>query len=155
MVCLAENNNTPQQYAIRFRVAANKWAPLASLDVSGEMIPDSLLRNIAITFGDVASIDMDAAAVCIMEDEHIPKINVNVEKWSMLNEWRREAVIFHELGHCILGRAHDDVVINGRYKSIMNSYLIDGDVYLLNRDYYQQELFQSTYHTPSYPVILK
>jgi len=46
-------------------------------------------------------------------------------------------LVYHELGHFILHRSHDDSMINGRFKSLMLS-----TGYILNlSDYYIEELF--------------
>ena len=53
------------------------------------------------------------------------QISVSESYWMTASEPEREVLIFHELGHCLLGRGHDDNVmpISGGtiYKSIMNS----------------------------------
>lgn len=53
------------------------------------------------------------------------QISVSESYWMTASEPEREELIFHELGHCLLGRDHDDNVmpISGGtiYKSIMNS----------------------------------
>ena len=42
--------------------------------------------------------------------------------WNSYEEWEKEFLIFHELGHCYLGRSHDDAKDEaGNCKSIMHS----------------------------------
>lgn len=56
----------------------------------------------------------------------------------------QEALMYHELGHCVLNRDHLDTY-NGPYglsTSIMHSLLINGGVWCEHRDYYVKELFQ-------------
>lgn len=57
----------------------------------------------------------------------------------------KEQVVFHEFGHCLLGRGHNDTMIahNGEtiFKSIMNSYMFNQYYYGTYRDYYLDELF--------------
>lgn len=57
----------------------------------------------------------------------------------------KEQVVFHEFGHCLLGRGHDDThILYGSeyiFKSIMNSYMFDEYYYGTYRDYYLDELF--------------
>jgi len=85
-------------------------------------------------------------------------ISVNAQKcWQ--NDIQLETLIFHELGHCILGRNHDmNLLPKGDPKSIMypdNIELYSPCVYAINgtcdnlyrRSYYIDELF-----TPSTPV---
>lgn len=85
-------------------------------------------------------------------------ISVNAQKcWQ--NDVQLETLIFHELGHCILGRTHDGSQLpKGDPKSIMYPdnielyspcvYAINGTCdYLYRRPYYIDELFN-----PSTPV---
>jgi hypothetical protein len=88
-------------------------------------------------------------------DSSIQKIiSINPDQcW--LNDYAKEALIFHELGHCILGRDHDNGVLpNGDPKRMMIEnnigiyapcvYAIGGDHscnFIFKRDYYISELF--------------
>jgi len=85
-------------------------------------------------------------------------INPNLQCWD--NQFEKEALIFHELGHCLLGRVHEnDTLPNGDPKSMMVSSNVSlyspckyvfGDVADCNnvhkRAYYIDELFDA--HTP-------
>ena len=52
----------------------------------------------------------------------IPMITIDRKYWWAANERQRTALIFHELGHCVLGRAHvDSVERDGCATSLMNS----------------------------------
>ncbi len=77
----------------------------------------------------------------------VPTIVVGLEFWRYSDLKTREQVVFHELGHCILGRDHlDDSVNLGGYniipKSIMSTMLFSSTFYDHNRTYYIDELFQ-------------
>ena len=75
-----------------------------------------------------------------------------------------EALVFHELGHCVLGRQHDyDLLPNGDPKSIMipNNYNIyapcvydiggEGECnYTFKRSYYLDELFDESTPVPDW-----
>lgn len=69
-------------------------------------------------------------------------IELDVTYWASASDTQREETVTHELGHCILYRAHlntlDD---NGNPVSLMNAYLLDETVYSNNRAYYLTELF--------------
>lgn len=96
-------------------------------------------------------------------------VEINIESqpcWKTISENDREALVFHELGHCLLGRiAHkDDTFADGTPKSIMVSsntdlygpcvYAIDDNGTLCNktnrRKYYIDELFDEKTAAPSW-----
>lgn len=59
-------------------------------------------------------------------------------------EWEREVVVFHELGHCQLGRQHRNSIRKKRARSIMHGRALDfltKDLYRANREVYLDELF--------------
>ena len=72
--------------------------------------------------------------------------HVTIDKsfWNRSNYLYREMIVFHELGHCYLGRDHfEEAFQNGLCKSIMRSgTCCCRDAYTLkNRAYYLDELF--------------
>jgi hypothetical protein len=93
--------------------------------------------------------------------QKIVSINPNLRCWYTVEQ--HEALIFHELGHCILGRAHDDSTLpNGDLKSLMNSndlgiysscvYAVDNEPCDLTfkRTYYLDELFNTETLVPDW-----
>ena len=50
-------------------------------------------------------------------------------------------MIFHELGHCVLDREHDDSYQGGKKSSLMHSS-IGGHVYKRYEEEYLDELFE-------------
>lgn len=79
------------------------------------------------------------------------EIILDMDTWARLNDYGREILLFHELGHCVLGRPHDDRMRDdGCPKSIMKSSLSDIDIicYALDRDYYIKELFIGSWSLP-------
>lgn len=93
-------------------------------------------------------------------------INNDLICWKTAVDQNREALIFHELGHCILDRNHrDENLPNGTPASIMNSnfqisglyepciYAISGDTSCnktFRRAYYIDELFNAKTTVPSW-----
>ena len=90
-------------------------------------------------------------------------ININPNQcWA--NDFQLEALIFHELGHCFLGRSHDDSLLpNGDPKSMMasNNILIyspcvyafgdtDDCNLVYRRKYYIDELFDVNTPVPDW-----
>ena len=88
----------------------------------------------------------------------------NLKCWQETSYENREALVFHELAHCLLGRVHrDDFLPNGIEASIMNSkgsgfyepciYDITGNNdcnKTYRRTYYIDELFNEKTDTPDW-----
>jgi hypothetical protein len=84
----------------------------------------------------------DAAAVC---DRRQPPHIVYVSKafwgddyWS---EASHRAVVYHELGHCLLGLGHDRSEAGGKPRSLMYPEMFGGQVYAQNEADYLDRLF--------------
>jgi len=60
-------------------------------------------------------------AKCNREFLATPEILVNETKWVTMTEEQREILIFHELGHCIMGKSHADEEF-----AVMNTELPSG-----------------------------
>lgn len=86
-------------------------------------------------------------------------IYINPKYWEVASGWEREAIIFHELGHCVLGRIHlNEKLPNGECASLMDGKE-DGFSCVNNlvcprwRDYYYDELFDPETPLPHwYPL---
>jgi hypothetical protein len=61
------------------------------------------------------------------------EVSINEARWSRLAHYDRELLIFHELGHCLLGQKH-------RAGSLMDPRL-SGSQYAFRREAYLKELF--------------
>lgn len=69
-------------------------------------------------------------------------IVVNRLLWDSYNEEDREILFFHELGHCALGRSHDNRVDKyGAPMSMMHWAGVPMKRYMAHRQYYLDELF--------------
>lgn len=111
-------------------------ASLRGIDVDYEAFP--------IT-GYIQSIqEDDIAGTCNYHSYEPNVVTIDLEYWNSVSTLRREMVVFHELGHCVLGRGHTETAFsNGICTTLMNSgtsgcyvaYTAD------NRDYYLGELF--------------
>jgi hypothetical protein len=85
------------------------------------------------------------------QDGEVRQIWVSTEWWAKVEKQYppeqvaavREAVIFHELGHCVLNRHHTEVMIqDGRHPgSLMFFKYIPPRIYMKGRTYYLAELF--------------
>jgi hypothetical protein len=56
--------------------------------------------------------------------------------WNKDDDTSREQLIWHELGHCALGKAHNNAIKNGHAVSLMNSSSVN--VVYGNEEYYIQ-----------------
>ena len=102
-----------------------------------------------IASGITAEIGETAASTwvgqCNHNHDHPNHIIINEDFWNTASKMRKEKIIFHELGHCLLERAHNEEMLpNGHCKSLMRSgtgACIDN--YTNNtKSYYLDELFQ-------------
>jgi len=101
-----------------------------------------------------ANLDNDVAGLCHYEDPI--RIQIDKDYWNALQgtegeELMKEDLIFHEMGHGILGRKHiNDILENGDWKSIMcGGDKVDDRPWNINyrgfrRTYYLDELFNHT-----------
>ncbi len=88
--------------------------------------------------------DDNVAGTCQYSPNRPNLVTIDRSFWDSASDIWREMVVFHELGHCVLGRGHrEDMDENGSCLSIIQSGL--GTCILrynqVNRDYYIDELF--------------
>lgn len=102
--------------------------------------------DIRITFN---NLDYPKVGVCYTWTDGYRNIEIDTKQWKAMSDLGREEVIFHELGHCILGRGHDESKVDlGVFKqapaSIMYPYVFgDASVYREFKDsQYYKELFK-------------
>ena len=97
-------------YFIRFELAASvrgKKVDLGAARVTGK-INEITTRNVAGT--------------CNYNQSSPNKVTMDLDFWENSVDRNREFVVFHELGHCVLFRAHkEDATSNNICKSIMRS----------------------------------
>lgn len=124
------------------------------------------ISNMIITYAD--DLDSKVCATCYSNgnsenEQKIISINAN-QCWA--NYQQKEVLIFHELGHCILNREHDDSSLpNGDPKSMMikdNIRVYSPCVYLFGntvvcdftfkREYYLDELFDESTPIPDWAI---
>ena len=73
-------------------------------------------------------------------------VTVSREFWKKATNLQKEELMYHELGHCVLGKPHKEgYVLDGGYlmpASIMKCCGLLGKDYAKYRDYYLWELFE-------------
>jgi len=85
----------------------------------------------------------NVAGVCHFSSNRPNQITIDLSFWERASDFDKEMVVFHEIGHCVLGQGHRETEdANGNCLSIMRSGT--GDCRTLynsnNRDYYINEL---------------
>lgn len=116
--------------------------------------------NLVIEFGDVSqykTANSNPMGICKKEMEYVgdfgfqkaffyPRVIVDRASFLSLDNLSRRALIFHELGHCLLNRQHDPSINQfGYVNSLMNPYLVSqrlGALYYFYEAYYIKELFR-------------
>lgn len=92
--------------------------------------------------------DSDAGH-CSKSDNETPRIDLNENYWKFATDQQKEILLFHELGHCLLNREHDDTLSSNKAPaSIMftNELYLAGtldEYYRDHRDEYLKELFKN------------
>ncbi|MDA8693120.1 hypothetical protein N9L92_03590 [Saprospiraceae bacterium] len=98
------------------------------------------------TSGEISPISDDGVAGTCQYNSHFNHVTVDEEFWNRGSDLFREFVIYHELGHCVLHRDHEESSFdNGICRSLMRSGVEDcRDAYTeQNRSYYLDELFST------------
>lgn len=86
---------------------------------------------------------------CFIAPNQTPVIYIDNIHWASLNEISRKLLMHHELGHCILERSHEDDA-----PSIMSTQLLNSAAYSRNKEYYLEELFDSSKFNTVYSLML-
>lgn len=91
--------------------------------------------SVSVTFGEP---DAGTMAQCkhVLADHWIV---VSRDEWLRDSDARREEILFHELGHCVLGRPH----LDDGTETLMTTKLVSEDVYEGARTTFIDELFQN------------
>jgi len=102
-------------------------------------------RNITIQFTNIDQQQSpNVAGICSYDGHYYNDITIDYIFWEQASDLQREFILFHELGHCYLYRAHLNTALqNGICASIMRGESpVCFDAYTsANRDYYIGELF--------------
>lgn len=84
----------------------------------------------------------------MFQDEEVSNMIIVDQKFwnrSDITDIQRTELLFHELGHCILGRKHDTRLSNNLPESLMYPHLVSMSyfpMYRANESYYFDELFK-------------
>jgi hypothetical protein len=109
------------------------------LEARQHFIADTDTSRVSVMFGNP---DAPAVGECrIYSNRRV--IVILRAAWDKYDSFKREELIFHELGHCVLNRKHCNYQDEHGYISIMNESLLSSDYYEENRDDLLEELFHA------------
>lgn len=137
-----------KRISMMFRALADRYSPIGDRG----LIPMKVFNRVNVRFVDPGHMKKDWAGYC----EEVKAsdgskmgigIVIDINEWNKpdIDYWRREELVFHEYGHCILDLDHDDseIILNGEKipRTIMHHQMFSGNIYLRYREYYLTELF--------------
>jgi hypothetical protein len=92
-------------------------------------------------------------------DSKPPRVRIVKTIWETYAGWQKEILMFHELGHAVLGRYHtDEKLPNCEFKSMMvstNQFIVYDSEESARREYYIDELFNPYAPYPSWGGTIK
>lgn len=91
------------------------------------------VKDLSIKFTDLSKPNV---GLCSISEGEQPEIYIDRKYWARTDETMHEQLIFHEMGHCILHKNHDDQGVH-----IMNSYTPDELDYVMYHTKLIEELF--------------
>jgi len=110
------------------------------------------ITDLIVQFGETPS--SGDTGVCVWADDATPTVTINQSIWNTFNSSAdEEEDVFHDLGHCLLRRIHDQSRVTGTTslgtqgsipQSVMYPVRIDGVTYTDNLATYRAELFSIT-----------
>jgi hypothetical protein len=102
------------------------------------------LHSLTMIFGITGTKDDPGTIGTCSIANGFPLIIIDRRFWGVADEFEREELIFHELGHCLLDRDHCEPKKDGKSLSIMEPDLLGSTYYKANRENLINELFNST-----------
>ena len=104
---------------------------------------DEEMRNLTASILDINR--RNVAGQCTQGEGTVSQILIDSKVWRAYTHLQKEAVVFHELGHCVLKRGHrDDQDLEGNCLSLMESGLgtCQMNYTTISRSTYLDELFE-------------
>lgn len=87
-----------------FQPIVNQWHQDAK-EILGYDVP---IFDLIIDFG---NLDATKSGLCQTETYHSPHIYIDKYYWNSEDDIQRLLTIYHEMGHCVLGRDHNNTMI--------------------------------------------
>lgn len=105
--------------------------------------PNFSAGHVPVNFGNTENESFEG--VCFSYPDGTTEVIIRESWWNSASQPLRESLLFHELGHCVLNRDHDNETHeanNFNYKaSLMNSVIVNSSQYNNHRAGYLTELF--------------
>ena len=110
-----------------------------SARLNGKTLP---IKSIVIRYAETGELPQNEMGRCSIGYGPKPLIRINASYWNAVSYWDRRELIFHELGHCVLGLSHNDTMIGWQPVSIMHTYHLGTSYYgPLTYSRYETQLF--------------
>lgn len=103
-----------------------------------EALYGSPLKDVVVMYASPSS--LGALSECETDSNGQKIVRINEETWTPLCDLQKRALIFHELGHCILGRDHTTSNLSYMYPDLQTCQF-----YLENQAQLDAELFSTPY----------
>ena len=101
------------------------------------------IDNLIVIFVDLNSATIEAQCESFNNGTvGTPTISVLRSKWDRKSEISKQMIMFHELGHCVLFRQHNNAYTQYGYVYSIMYYMLQSDTaYVRNWTHYMYELF--------------
>jgi hypothetical protein len=94
------------QIAPAFQSFVDQWHKDAESTLGRDLVIDDLI----IEFDGALTIQSGEQGLCSMDGNATPVIHISPTVWNIDSAFPRQMLIYHELGHCILGRGHNNTI---------------------------------------------
>lgn len=103
------------------------------------------MSNVTISFSDSLGNAPSGGTIlgtCMKGGFGVPEIKINIEWWSTADYYGREQLVFHELGHCVLNRGHNDLPAKDQWGMNKNSSIMNSFHFNYYKDYYADYIIE-------------
>lgn len=101
------------------------------------------VSNVPVNFGNTENEKFEG--VCFSYPDGTTEVIIREAWWNSASQALKESLLYHELGHCVLGRDHDNETfsVDGttHKASMMNSVIVNSSKYTSYKAGYLTELF--------------
>ena len=106
-----------------------------------DVTPDMQNPTLEIQLASLSSYGSSVIGLC-ESGGNMRRVTFEPTFWNSVDDTQKELLVHHELGHCVLYRAHrTDLLPSGADASIMYPVIMTDSTYTTNANYYLTELF--------------